>query len=248
MTKDFWDQVWDGFDPVKLDPGAYREAAGPSNRMFLELLGDVGGMRVLDLGCGNGLLSVYLAKSGAQVTAIDDSSTAVENTLKLARLNEVDPLIEVQRLDARELGGIGKVFDLAVGSFILHHLEPFGEFAAMLARVISPHGRGVFLENSANNPVLMFFRNHLVGRFGVPKHGDQEEHPFDAGEMEVLKKSFSEVRVYYPEFMFFGLVGSYLFKEKEAAMKIFDGMDMMVYRHMPFLRRYSYRQIIELFP
>ncbi len=44
------------------------------------LLGDVSGKRVLDYGCGDGDNTIFLAKKGAQVTAIDISSEAISLT------------------------------------------------------------------------------------------------------------------------------------------------------------------------
>lgn len=57
---------------------------GPNSMMILEeLLNEVplkAGMRVLDLGCGNGLTSVFLAKEyGVQVFALDLWISATDN-------------------------------------------------------------------------------------------------------------------------------------------------------------------------
>ena len=54
-----------------------------------KLLGSVSGCRVLDYGCGQGEESVYLAKMGAHVTAIDISPVGVRLTNERARLNVV---------------------------------------------------------------------------------------------------------------------------------------------------------------
>jgi len=44
---------------------------------------------LLELGCGTGLISVYAALTGAKVTALDISPTAVENTKRNASTNKV---------------------------------------------------------------------------------------------------------------------------------------------------------------
>ncbi len=47
------------------------------------------GKTFLEPGCGTGLLSVFAAKQGAKVTALDINKMAVQNTLENASLNEV---------------------------------------------------------------------------------------------------------------------------------------------------------------
>ena len=57
-----------------------------------KLLGSVKDCRVLDYGCGQGEEATYLAKMGAQVTAIDISPVGIELTKERAKLNGVgDP-------------------------------------------------------------------------------------------------------------------------------------------------------------
>jgi 2-polyprenyl-3-methyl-5-hydroxy-6-metoxy-1,4-benzoquinol methylase len=56
---------------------------------FLEVVGDVSGLTVLDAGCGEGYLSRLLAQCGAQATAIDIAPKLVE----IARAKDPDDAI-----------------------------------------------------------------------------------------------------------------------------------------------------------
>ncbi len=244
MSEEFWDKTWSEFAPFRMDPDAWLRLRSASERAFLLAAGDVRGKELLDLGCGNGELSVYFALRGARVTAVDNSETGIENAKHLAEMNEVS--LRARKLDAGELAQLGEDFDLVAGRFILHHLEPFDAFLRVLRQVIKPAGRALFLENSANNRLLIFFRDHLAGRFGVPKYGDSDEHPLRPEEIFMMEREFSEVRVSYPEFLFFRMLGAYVFKESPFWMGFFERLDDTVYRTVPRLRRYSYYQVIEL--
>jgi len=72
-----------------------REAsrASPEDRALqlelLRLAADVGGRRVLELGCGTGALARRMAERGAQVLALDASPEAIDTALEDAR--ELEP-------------------------------------------------------------------------------------------------------------------------------------------------------------
>lgn len=239
-TAEFWDNVWGNFTPFYLE----RNTFGQEFQQFFELIGNVKGKDVLELGCGNGELSVLLAKNGAQVTAIDYADTSIQNVRTLAEFNGVS--VEAFSFDAMKLGELNKEFDLVIGKFILHHIEPFSEFAKVLYKVIKQGGKGVFYENSSRNKFLMFCRHNLVGKFWIPKYGDNEEYPFEPSEIKILEKTFNDVSLYYPEFRFFKMLGPYIFKHNEFASNIFNNIDNYIYKHFKGLHKYSYYQIIEL--
>ena len=79
---------------VRIDPGlAFGTGSHPSTRLVLEFLGRAlaGGERVLDYGCGSGILAIAAAKLGAaSVDAVDVDTQAVETTAMNARLNQVE--------------------------------------------------------------------------------------------------------------------------------------------------------------
>ena len=246
MVQDFWDKFWTDFKPFEFDPVTAREMVGPSVKMLLDLVGNVNGKNVLDIGCGNGLLSVYLAKIGGKVTAIDNSQVAVKNTIDLMKINQVDSLLEVYKLNAMELNDLNKSFDLVVGRFILHHIEPFDTFSEILNNVMTSGGRGIFLENNSRNPILMFFRTFVIGRFGIPKYGDNQEYPFEPREIEIIKQRFNSIFLHYPEFTFFSLMGTYLCRNNRKLGNIFKKMDKCIFNYLPVFHKYTYHQIIEV--
>ena len=237
---DFWNESLSHFIPYDIDNSTFVK----DNEYFLNVIGNVAGMRLLDIGCGNGETSMHYAKNGALVTAIDFSSTAIENTKKNAEYHGV--AIEAFVLDAMDINQLKHKFDIVVGKFILHHIEPFDEFVECLHSVIDTNGRGIFYENNARNKILMFFRNSLVGRFGVPKYGDNVEHPFEYREMKMVQNKFRILKLDYPQFRFFSLLAPYIFKDNPTSDRITRAMDRFVYTKLPFFNRYSYIQILEM--
>ena len=85
---------------------------------FERVIGDVGGLRVLEIACGNGRLARRMARSGAKVTAVDAS----EGMILRAREREAeDPTgTEYHLADAAGLGPLANgSFDLVVAGMAL---------------------------------------------------------------------------------------------------------------------------------
>lgn len=100
---------------LEIDPGpCFGSGSHPSTRLVLGLLaglGPLGGRRVLDAGCGSGILSVTAALLGATVTAIDIDPAAVIATRANAEANRVAGQIEAS---TEPVGSLRPGFDLAL--------------------------------------------------------------------------------------------------------------------------------------
>ncbi|HEY3076554.1 MAG TPA: 50S ribosomal protein L11 methyltransferase [Burkholderiales bacterium] len=83
----------DAAQVVRIDPGlAFGTGSHPTTKLVLEFLDRTmrGGERVLDYGCGSGILAIAAAKLGAaRVDAVDLDPKAIEVTRENARVNAV---------------------------------------------------------------------------------------------------------------------------------------------------------------
>jgi ribosomal protein L11 methyltransferase len=89
-----WHQPPAGRVAVRLDPGlAFGTGTHPSTRLILNFLEKQikGGERVLDYGCGSGILAIAAAKLGAaRVDGVDVDPQAVETAIANARSNGIE--------------------------------------------------------------------------------------------------------------------------------------------------------------
>jgi 2-polyprenyl-6-hydroxyphenyl methylase/3-demethylubiquinone-9 3-methyltransferase len=117
------------------------------------------GARVLDVGCGGGLLAESLARAQARVTAIDLAPTMVET----ARLHALDSGLEIDyRVDSAEMllaSHAGK-FDVLTCMEMLEHVPDPAATMSVLARLVRPGG-DVFVSTINRN--LKSFALAIVG-------------------------------------------------------------------------------------
>jgi arsenite methyltransferase len=113
-----------------------------------------GGERVLDVGCGRGLMLIGAAKrlttgraTGIDIWQAEDlSGNKPEATLDNARREGVADRVEVKTADMRKIPFPDDTFDVAVSSAAIHNLYAAGDRAqaiAEVARVLKPGGQAV---------------------------------------------------------------------------------------------------------
>ena len=121
------------------------------------LLGDARGRKVLDFGCGNGENTMMLMLRGAQVVAMDLSSSLIELAKKRLAINEVDGDVSFVAGSAHNLPLEDESVDVVFGIAILHHLD-LALAAREVHRVLRKGGRAIFQEPIRNSPTVRFLR------------------------------------------------------------------------------------------
>ena len=97
------------------------------------------GRRLLELGCGSGLVSSAAATAGFDVTATDYYEDALRFTRVNAHANS-GRRVRTRVVDWRALPADLGTFDVVVGSDVLYERSYSGLIARVLARVLAPNG------------------------------------------------------------------------------------------------------------
>lgn len=137
--------AWDRLSPIYQAHHEFSTADihygpwAPLERELL-LLGDVGGQRILELGCGGGQCCIAFARQGALVTGVDISEAQLAYAHRLAMQEGVT--VRFAQANAEDLSALAaSSFDLV---FSVNTLTYVGGAAACLAeccRVLAPGGR-----------------------------------------------------------------------------------------------------------
>lgn len=132
-----WDEVWSG--ELYEDAIAFVTSRSGQTEIAIEL-GDISSTsRVLDVGCGPGLLSESLAKHAASVEGVDFSDTMIEQA------NRRRSGATFQVANAEDLPFEDEAFDVAVCCYTSHHFARPEKVYTELKRVLKPGGRVVVL-------------------------------------------------------------------------------------------------------
>ncbi len=116
--------------------------------VILELIGDVTGLSVLDLGCGDAVFGVQLLEAGCRRYLGLESSA---NMAQLGATNLHGLAGEVIHETIEAWAYPSGAFDLAVSRLALHYVEDFGRICRLVFRTLRPGGRFVF---SCVHPVI----------------------------------------------------------------------------------------------
>jgi SAM-dependent methyltransferase len=136
----------------------------PSAARLVRFAGISSGARVLDVGCGTGVVAITAARLGARVEAIDLTPQLLERARENARIAKVD--IEFREADAEDLPFRDGEFDVVVSQFA-HMFAPRPDVAiAQMLRVLRPVGTIAF---STWPPELLVGRTmQLASRYMPP--------------------------------------------------------------------------------
>lgn len=154
------------------------------------LLGDVRGKTVLEYGCGDGSNTLFLARYGANLKALDISPELIGVARRRLYANHVAADVEFIVGSAHELPLPDESVDVVYGIAILHHLD-LALSAREVRRVLRKGGRAIFMEPVRNSAFIRFLRRLIPYQApGVSPY----ERPLTDKELETYAADFSSYR------------------------------------------------------
>jgi SAM-dependent methyltransferase len=108
--------------------------------------------RILDVGCGNGVISRHLGSLGFQVLGVDVSEKTIEN----ARAATTLPNVQFQTKSAEELVASGERYDAVICSEVLEHLTDPGALLKVLYATLKEDGKLIVTVPNGQGPRELF--------------------------------------------------------------------------------------------
>lgn len=172
---------WDPRGPMaplhKLNPvrlGYIRDKATAHFGRDPKKLDCLKGLRMLDIGCGAGILSEPLARLGATMVGADPS----EENIAVASAHAEDNGVEVdyRATTAEALAEAGEKFDVVLAMEVVEHVNDVGEFVATCASMVKPGG---LMIAATLNRTLKSFALAIVGAEYVLRWLPRGTHQWD---------------------------------------------------------------------
>ena len=177
LAAEWWDPrgkmaVLHKFNPVRL---AYiRDAACKTFERNPKQLDCLKGLRILDIGCGGGILCEPLARLGANVLGADPS----EKNIAAAKLHadEGELAIDYRVTTAEALADAGERFDIVLAMEVVEHVADVKLFVSRCAEMVQPGG---LMIAATINRTLKSFALAIVGAEYVLRWLPRGTHSWD---------------------------------------------------------------------
>lgn len=160
------------FNPVRL--GYIRDQAAACFERDPKKLDCLKGLRMLDIGCGGGILSEPLARLGAEMVGADPSEDNINAAQ--AHAETAGLAVDYRAITAEELAADGERFDVVLAMEVVEHVIDVRAFVASCATMVKPGG---LMIAATLNRTLKSFALAIVGAEYVLRWVPRGTHQWD---------------------------------------------------------------------
>lgn len=172
----------------------------------VQLFKNQGYNKVLDIGCGYGKNSIYLAENGFSVYSIDISSQAIEWLKTYIEKKSINN-ITVLKGDINNLPFENNYFDAIICLSVLHHqcIKQIENSISEIYRVLKPEGCLIFDFMSIEDDSYGLGEEIEANTFVGSREGEEDipHHYTDIDELNILFKNFYEIKIQANEYRIF---------------------------------------------
>ncbi len=204
-------------------------------------LGDVAGRNLLDAGCGDGWLSVILARRGATVDGFDISEQGIRVAEVRAKENGAADRCVFKTASFYDLPYPNERFDRVAGVAILHHVTDKERVATELHRVMKPGAVAVFLEPFGNSLWLERLRNLVPVKSVAEDDPTEWKRQFKYRDLDPFRPLFD---ISVTEWEFFSRLDRVI--RSARFTNSLRRVDRSLLRWFPWLRPYARAIVIEM--
>ena len=177
MAAEWWDprgkmRMLHRLNPVRL--AFIKEAAGRQFGRDVKRLDALTGLRILDIGCGAGILSEPLARMGAQVVGADPSTANIAAAKQHAE--QAGLAIDYRATTIEALAADGERFEAVLAMEVVEHVADLSLFVKQCAQLVKPGG---ILIVATINRTLKSFALAIIGAEYVLRWLPRGTHRWD---------------------------------------------------------------------
>ncbi|HEY2244424.1 MAG: bifunctional 2-polyprenyl-6-hydroxyphenol methylase/3-demethylubiquinol 3-O-methyltransferase UbiG [Xanthobacteraceae bacterium] len=160
------------FNPVRLT--YIRDRAGGHFHRDPSRLDSLAGLRILDIGCGGGILAEPLARLGAAMVGVDPSESNIAVARRHAAQSQLT--IDYRNSSAEALAAASETFDVVLAMEVVEHVTDVNLFIDAAAALVKPGG---LLFVATLNRTIKSFALAIVGAEYILRWLPRGTHQWD---------------------------------------------------------------------
>ena len=172
---------------------------GNAVRFSLSRFADLQGVKIIEVGCGEGYASVYFAKRGASLIGFDKRSSVLLRARYFAQRWEVDEQCRFIKCFSEEIPLKKEFADIVFSKSTLQYTNRDAAIQEFL-RILKPGGTLILIENLPYNPFVNLYRMYRAIK---PKNKEEQKYIdsivgyINFAEMKKIKEKLNKINCNY---------------------------------------------------